>query len=84
MGKAAVEGGTGAPPVGPVRAPAEPPRADMVAREGVPTKRQRWRQIGSRKVRVAAKLDESKVAWIVRQKAGGKATNREIAEAMDM
>ena len=28
------------------------------------------------------KLDESKVAWIVRQKADGAMTNRQIAEAM--
>lgn len=58
------------------------PRADVVVCEGAPVKRQKWRQIGSRKVRVAKKLDESKVAWILREKAKGEMTNRQIAESM--
>ena len=58
------------------------PRADMSVCGGVPEARRKRRQIGSRKVRVVRKLDESKLARIVRQKADGAMTNRQIAEAM--
>ena len=50
------------------------PRADVSVCGGVPEARRKWREIGGRKVKVARKLDESKVAWIVRQKAGGCAS----------
>ena len=58
------------------------PRADVVVCGDVPDARRKWRQVGGRKVRAMAKLDESKVVWIARQKAKGKMANREIAEAM--
>ena len=58
------------------------PRADVSVCGGVPEARRKRRQIGSRKVRVVRKLDESKLARIVRQKADGAMTNRQIAEAM--
>ena len=80
------EGATGA--AGPLPAAVRPaagedmPRADMAVCGGIPQARQKWRQIGGRKVRAMAKLDESKVTWIVRRKAEGRMTNRQIAEAM--
>ena len=58
------------------------PRADVSVCGDDPQARRKWRQIGSRKVRVATRLDESKVAWIVRQKARGEMTNAQIAESM--
>ena len=58
------------------------PRADMAVCGGIPQARQKWRQIGGRKVQAMARLDESKAAWIVRRKAEGGMTNRQIAEAM--
>ena len=54
------------------------PRADVPVCGGDPEARRKWRQIGSRKVRVATKLDELKVAWIVRQKTRGEATARRL------
>ena len=63
---------------------AQLPRADMVVCGGVPEKRQKWRQVGRREVRAMAKLDESKVAWIVREKAKGELTNSQIAESMNV
>ena len=80
------EGATGA--AGPLPAAVRPaagedmPRADMAVCGGIPQARQKWRQIGGRKVRAMAKLDESKAAWIVRRKAEGRMANRQIAEAM--
>ena len=58
------------------------PRADMSAFGDDPKARRKWRQIGSRKVRVATRLDEPKAAWIVRQKARGEMTDAQIAESM--
>ena len=40
------------------------------------------RHIGGRRTGTVAKLNRSKIAWIVRQKRKGQATNREIARAM--
>ena len=42
--------------------------------------RERWRHIGRRRIRTMTKLDESKVRWIIRQKAKGELTNAQIAE----
>ena len=58
------------------------PKADVSVCGGVAEARRKRRQIGNRKVGVTRKLDESKAAWIVRQKAGGGMTSRQIAEAM--
>ena len=59
-----------------------PPKADMVVCGGVREKRRKWRHAGRRKVRAGAKLDESKVVWIVREKAKGELSNKQIAEPM--
>ena len=58
------------------------PPVGRVGMRGRPQGGRKWRQIGSRKVRVAARLDESKAAWIVRQKARGEVANAQIAESM--
>ena len=46
-----------------------------------PRRSKRWRHIGTRRVRVMKKLDQSKVEWIIAQKRKEK-TNKEIADAM--
>ena len=83
--------GDDAPDAAPLRqalaaeaAEAQLPRADVVVCGGAPVKRQKWRQVGRRKVRVAKKLDESKVVWIVKAKAKGELSNKEIAEPMNV
>ena len=52
------------------------PKADVSVCGGVLEARRKWRQIGGPRHKVAGKLGESKLAWIVRQKAGGGMTNR--------
>ena len=41
----------------------------------------KWRYIGSRRVRIMKKMDESKMEWIIREKTKGT-RNRVIAESM--
>ena len=72
-------GGAGAGATG--QRPSEPdaPRADVAVCGGVPVSRRKWRHVGGRKVRAMAKLDESKVGWIVSQKRKGAMTSAQIA-----
>ena len=42
-----------------------------------------WRHIGSRRIRMMKKLDESKVKWIILQKQNGKTTSS-IAKTMNV
>ena len=48
----------------------------MAVCRGIPQALQKWRQIGGRRVRAMAKLDESRAAWFMRRKAEGGMANR--------
>ena len=56
--------------------------AEMALRRTVTRLRKRWRHIRHRHIRVMRKLDQSKIDWIIRQKARGP--NLDIACAIDI
>ena len=59
----------------------QPDEAPSLPQAPPPGKGAKWRRIGSTRVRMMAKLDESQVRWIVRQRRKGTPV-AEVAEAM--